>query len=111
VKPAYFAYDSADVRDRFRDAVSSIADCMKNGALKGRKLMLVGHADPRGEPDYNLSLGGRRADSVRQAIGAFGAPQGSMDVSSRGEVDARGSDTESWAKDRRVDIKLQPGSG
>jgi peptidoglycan-associated lipoprotein len=80
---------------------------MNDGALKGRSLLMVGHADPRGEEDYNMALGGRRAESVRGAMESLGVDKGRMDVSSRGELEATGVDEESWAKDRRVDIKLK----
>lgn len=107
VKPPRFSYDSAQVKQQFRNTLVALADCMKEGGIKGRDLLLVGHADPRGEEDYNMALGGRRAESVRGALHSLGVDKSRMDVSSRGELEATGSDTESWAKDRRVDIKLK----
>jgi len=107
VKPPKFSYDSAQVKREFRNTLVALAECMKDGGLEGRDLLLVGHADPRGEEDYNMSLGGRRAESVRGALGSLGVAKSRLDVSSRGELEATGTDTESWAKDRRVDIKLK----
>lgn len=107
VRPPRFSYDSAQVQREFRNTMVALADCMKEGGLKGKELLLVGHADPRGEEDYNMSLGGRRAESVRTALNSLGVEKNRMDVSSRGELEATGTDTESWAKDRRVDIKLK----
>ncbi|HEU4538910.1 MAG TPA: OmpA family protein, partial [Polyangiaceae bacterium] len=91
--------------------LSGIADCMKNGGLKGKGVLLVGHTDPRGDDDYNMQLGGRRAEAVKSAIAAFGVENGRIDVSSRGEADAKGTEEASWAQDRRVDINLKPGGG
>ncbi len=110
VKPPHFATDSARVKTEFQDALVALAECMNTGNLKGKTLLLVGHADPRGEDDYNLALGGRRAESVRSALGSLGVDGGRLDVSSRGEIDATGTNEEGWSKDRRVDIKIKQGS-
>ncbi len=107
VKPPQFATDSSRVKNEFQDALVALADCMNTGNLKGRALVLVGHADPRGEDDYNMSLGGRRADSVRSALNVLGVEEGRLDLSSRGEIDATGTDESGWAKDRRVDIAVK----
>lgn len=106
VKPPYFDFDSAKVRGQFRAAMVGIADCMKDGGLKDKDVLLVGHADPRGEEDYNMALGGRRAQAVRRALEKLGAPAAHLDISSRGELEARGVDEATWAKDRRVDVRL-----
>ena len=106
-KPPYFDFNSSNVKGQFRAALVSIADCMKSGGLKDKDVLLAGHAGPRGEEDYNLSLGGKRADSTRSALQKLGAPGDKLDVTSRGELDATGEDEESWAKDRRVDIRLK----
>lgn len=107
VKPPEFDFDSSKVKQKFRDTIGALAECMKNGGLKDKDVLLVGHADPRGEDDYNMSLGGQRAGAVRDAITSFGIEQRRIDVSSRGALDAKGTDEASWAKDRRVDIKLK----
>jgi len=101
-----FAYNSANVNQRFRSSLVELAKCMNDGGLKGRKLLLVGHADPRGEEDYNLALGGRRAGSVHDALGALGVSTTRMDTTSRGELDSKGTDESSWKEDRRVDVRL-----
>jgi len=101
-----FAYNSANVNQRFRSSLVELAKCMNDGALKGRKLLLVGHADPRGEEDYNLALGGRRAGSVHDALSALGVSTSRLDMTSRGELDSKGSDEASYKEDRRVDVRL-----
>ncbi|HWZ92515.1 MAG TPA: OmpA family protein, partial [Polyangiaceae bacterium] len=65
---AFFSYDSANVRPQDNAVLKKLADCFMTGPLKGRELRLVGHADPRGEEEYNMVLGGRRADNVKTAI-------------------------------------------
>ena len=103
---AFFAYDSANVRPQDKGVLKKLADCFSTGPLKGRELRLVGHADPRGEEEYNMVLGGRRADNVKTAIAAQGLSAAKIATTSRGKLDATGSDESSWAKDRRVDVVL-----
>jgi peptidoglycan-associated lipoprotein len=103
---AYFAYDSANVRPQDKAVLKKLADCFMTGPLKGRSMRLIGHADPRGDEEYNLVLGGRRSDNVKQAIAGAGMDAGRMASTSRGEMDATGTDEAGWEKDRRVDIML-----
>ena len=103
---AFFAYDSANVRAQDKAVLKKLADCFSTGPLKGRELRLVGHADPRGEEEYNMVLGGRRADNVKTVIAAQGLSAGKIATTSRGKLDATGTDEPSWAKDRRVDVVL-----
>ena len=103
---AYFAFDSAHVRPQDESVLKKLATCFSTGALKDRQMVLVGHADPRGTADYNLALGGRRADNVKAVIGRYGLSASRIDTSTRGAMDATGTDEASWAKDRRVDVTL-----
>ncbi|HWZ88852.1 MAG TPA: OmpA family protein [Polyangiaceae bacterium] len=103
---AFFAYDSANVRPQDKAVLKKLADCFMTGPLKGRELRLVGHADPRGEEEYNMVLGGRRADNIKSAIAEEGMTADKIATTSRGKLDATGTDEASWAKDRRVDVVL-----
>jgi len=103
---AYFDFDSANVQPNARATLAKLAKCFTDGPLKGRKMNLVGHADPRGEEEYNIVLGGRRADNVKHTLSGLGLPDSQATTTSRGEMDATGTDEASWAKDRRVDIVL-----
>ena len=103
---AFFSYDSANVRPQDKSVLKKLADCFSTGPLRGRELRLVGHADPRGEEEYNMVLGGRRADNVKSAIAAEGLSEAKIATTSRGKLDATGTEEASWAKDRRVDVVL-----
>lgn len=103
---AFFAYDSANVRAQDKAVLKKLADCFMTGPLKGRELRLVGHADPRGDEEYNMVLGGRRADNVKTAIAGEGMTAEKIATTSRGKLDATGTDESSWAKDCRVDVVL-----
>ena len=104
---AHFAYNSANVQNSDRLVMKKLAECFTTGKLKGRVMRLVGHADPRGEAEYNIVLGGRRADNVAAALKREGLPEAQVTTTSRGEMDARGTEEESWSLDRRVDIHLK----
>jgi peptidoglycan-associated lipoprotein len=103
---AFFAYDSANIRPQDKAVLTKLAVCFTTGPLKGREMRLVGHADNRGEDDYNMLLGQKRADNVKTAIVSAGMTPAKTLTTSRGELDATGSDEASWSKDRRVDIVL-----
>lgn len=103
---AYFDYDSAHVRTDQLDVLRKLAACFSTGPLKGRTMALVGRADPRGDSDYNMLLGERRAASVANGLAAERLSRQQMQTTSRGEMDAVGGDETGWALDRRVDIQL-----
>jgi len=103
---AYFAFDSDHVRAEDKQVLQKLTDCFTSGPLKGRQMSLVGHADPRGSEDYNLALGGRRADNVKLIIVAENMDASHVSTTSRGKMDATGTDESSWALDRSVDVAL-----
>jgi peptidoglycan-associated lipoprotein len=103
---AYFAFDKANLRSEDVKTLDQLTTCFTSGPLKGRLMKLVGHADPRGGSDYNMTLGQSRADAVKDYIVDHGMDKSKTDSSSRGAMDATGTDEPSWARDRRVDIML-----
>lgn len=103
---AFFDYDSANVQAGAKAVLTKLAKCFTEGPLKGRKMSLVGHADPRGEEEYNMVLGGKRSENVKKSLVGVGLPDAQASTTSRGEMDATGTDEAGWAKDRRVDIVL-----
>jgi peptidoglycan-associated lipoprotein len=105
VAPA-FDYDSAALDQQDRELLAQIAKCLTDGPLKGRSVALIGRADPRGEQEYNMTLGVSRADAVKRYMVDLGVGRDRMRATSRGELDATGTSEEGWAKDRRVDVEL-----
>jgi peptidoglycan-associated lipoprotein len=90
-----------------RSVLEQVARCVTTGPLKGRAIRLVGRADPRGEVEYNMTLGEHRADTVRRYLASLGVDDRRISETSRGKLDAVGSDDVGWRRDRRVDIGLQ----
>ncbi|HEY3236333.1 MAG TPA: OmpA family protein [Polyangiaceae bacterium] len=103
---AFFAFDSANVRPEDQAIFGKLAKCFASGPLSGKNMQLVGHADPRGEDEYNMLLGERRAGNVKTAISGAGLGKDKILTTSRGKLDATGTDEASWAKDRRVDVQV-----
>lgn len=101
-----FDFNSAKLSKSASKVLDDLAVCFVSGPAKDRSMRLVGHADPRGDDDYNMGLGQRRAGSVSTYLAKKGLPDGRMETSSRGELDATGEDDSGWSKDRRVDILL-----
>jgi peptidoglycan-associated lipoprotein len=101
-----FDYDSDALTPGERNVLDAVAKCLTTGPLKGRAVQLVGRADPRGTNEYNMGLGARRAHTSREFLGQLGVGQDKLSETSRGELDATGTDESGWRKDRRVDVKL-----
>jgi peptidoglycan-associated lipoprotein len=104
---AHFAFDSAKIQPDASAALTALASCFSTGPLAGKGMRLVGHADPRGEAEYNLALGQRRAGSVAAFEEEHGVGVSHLTATSRGAFDATGLDEEGWARDRRVDVFLE----
>jgi peptidoglycan-associated lipoprotein len=101
-----FDYDRTELDPQDRDVLDQVAQCLTNGPLQGRAIELIGRTDPRGTEEYNLGLGARRAETVSAYLERLGVPSRQLERTTRGEIDASGTDEESWRTDRRVDVKL-----
>lgn len=102
-----FETDQDELTAEDRQVLDQIASCLTTGALKGRAVSLVGRADPRGTAEYNLGLGSRRAESVSSYLARLGVGAPQLAVTTRGALDATGTDEAGWQQDRRVDIQLK----
>ena len=103
---AHFAFDSAAVQADAAAALDALARCFTTGALAGRSMLLTGHADPRGEVEYNMGLGQRRSGSVASYLEGRGMAHAHVSTTSRGAMDATGTDEAGWARDRKVNVTL-----
>jgi peptidoglycan-associated lipoprotein len=103
---AHFAFDSASVQGDAAFALDALAACFTVGPLAGRTMMLTGHTDSRGEVEYNMALGHRRAGNVASYLEGRGLARSHVSTTSHGEFDATGSDEAGWARDRKVDVSL-----
>jgi len=99
-----FDFNEASLTSSARQQLDSNVSCMES--QQGLRVQLVGHADERGSTLYNLSLGQRRADSVRQYLVNMGVGLGRLATLSYGEErpEARGQSESAWALNRRVEF-------
>jgi peptidoglycan-associated lipoprotein len=105
-KAPKFDFDRFQLLEADRDVLDQVATCLTAGPLKGKKVQLVGRADPRGTEEYNLALGDIRAMEVVRYLLEVGVDDAQLAVLTRGELDATGRDDRSWQLDRRVDLQL-----
>jgi peptidoglycan-associated lipoprotein len=102
-----FDYESQDLKGDARQVLQRLAACLTTGTLKTGQLLLTGHCDNRGEQEFNMTLGADRAEAVKTFLIGLGVPVDRMRTSSRGELDAAGTDEAGWTNDRRVDIEVR----
>lgn len=102
-----FDFDRSDVGQEDSDVLGQVAKCLMSGPLAGRSIALIGRADPRGTSEYNMDLGAQRASNVSNFLVGLGLDRTKLSSTSRGELDATGSDEAGWQRDRRVDIVLR----
>jgi peptidoglycan-associated lipoprotein len=98
---AFFALDASDLNEEARAALQRDVEWLKKWTTT--KVMIEGHADSRGTNEYNLALGERRADAVRDYMTSLGVPADRMTIVSKGEEQPFCSEeTEScWQQNRR----------
>lgn len=98
----YFDFDSSEMSPEQRRLIEQNHRCLEK---LGGQVKVEGHCDPRGTTEYNLGLGDRRARSVANQLKALGTDQSRLNIVSKGEEEATGTNEPEWAKDRRVDFK------
>ena len=99
----YFDLDKWSIRPIDHTIVDGAAQTLlQNPEMR---VLLTGYCDWRGTTDYNLALGERRANSVRDYLVQMGVSAARIDILSRGDMDAVLEATPSqMALDRRVEI-------
>lgn len=100
----YFDFDSAQIRNEFVPVIEAHARYLISHP--GAKVVLEGHTDERGSPEYNIALGEARAKSVARLMQLQGMSDGRINILSYGEEKpvALGHDEDSWSQNRRVEI-------
>ncbi len=101
----YFDFDSSEVRAQDQETVSRHAMELSNNSRA--RVRLEGHADERGSREYNIGLGERRSQAVRQMLMIQGVPASQISTVSFGEERPAsfGSSESDYAQNRRVEIK------
>jgi peptidoglycan-associated lipoprotein len=105
LKPVYFEFDKSAIKQDERKKISDAADYLKKNTQY--RMLLEGHCDWRGTAEYNLGLGDRRAQAVKQFLQELGIPKEKLETLSKGSLGAIEKGTEElMAKDRRTDFVI-----
>lgn len=106
-RSVYFDYDSNLVKDEFKPLVTAHARYLQQHP--NVKMRIEGNADDRGSREYNLALGQRRADAVKQMMQLLGAKAEQVETVSFGEEKPKcnQADESCWSQNRRGDIAYQ----
>jgi peptidoglycan-associated lipoprotein len=101
VKTIYFDYDSYEVRADQQGAMQGNGNFLR--AHPGLKLVIEGHCDERGSAEYNLALGDKRANALKEALVGMGIPADRIRTLSYGKERpaCTESDEACWQKNRR----------
>ena len=102
-----FDYNQSAIREDAKRILADVADYLKQN--KGAKLLIEGHCDERGTPEYNMALGDRRAASARAYLASLGVPASALSTISLGKEKPLdpGHDEAAWAKNRRAHFVLR----
>lgn len=102
-----FDFDSNLVKEEYRPLVSAHAKYVSQNAKA--RMVIQGHTDERGSREYNLALGQRRADAVKQMMSVLGAEGSRVETVSYGEEKpaAQGTGEAAFAQNRRAEIVYQ----
>lgn len=106
LQDAFFGYDESALSNDAQTALSSSATWLKQNPQYS--ILVEGHCDERGTEQYNLALGDRRANIVKQYLQTLGIDASRMRTVSYGEerpFDA-GHDESSWATNRRAHLVI-----
>src|SRR5262245_59340645 len=103
----FFDLDSNLVKEEYKPVVAAHARYLQEN--RAAKMRVEGNADERGSREYNIALGQRRADAVKQMMQLLGAQASQIETVSFGEEKPRctGHDENCWQQNRRGDIVYQ----
>jgi peptidoglycan-associated lipoprotein len=103
----FFDFDKADLSAGSRDTLANDAKLLK--AASGVKIVVEGHCDERGTNEYNLGLGERRANAVKNYLVSLGISASRIKTISYGEEKAfaMGHNEAAWKQNRRAHFSLQ----
>lgn len=109
VKDVYFGFDRYDLTDESRMTLKANADWLKSNPAA--RVQIEGHCDERGDANYNLALGAKRAQTARDYLITLGISADRLSTISYGEeIPACTEHTEDcWAQNRRARFVVTSG--
>jgi peptidoglycan-associated lipoprotein len=102
----FFDYDESTIRVDAQEALAAKVPLMR--ASPAIRIRIEGHADERGSVEYNLALGMRRANAVRDYLVGFGLDASRFEIFSYGEDRpmVQGSSESAWSQNRRAEFRV-----
>lgn len=102
----YFDYDSSVLR---QDAQVTLSQQLESLTEDDSPIVIEGHADERGTREYNIGLGARRANEVRNYLLSKGIDYERMTTVSYGKDKpaVEGHDESAWSKNRRAVVVVE----
>jgi peptidoglycan-associated lipoprotein len=106
----FFDFDESELTPATEATLREKVDILR--ASPQVQLRMEGHADERGSTEYNLALGSRRAEAVRDFFTSFGLDESRFTMVSYGEERPRVRETseDAWAQNRRVEFVITAGA-
>lgn len=98
----YFEFDQSQIREEFYDVLSDHAAFLRENP--NVTVIVEGHADERGTPEYNVALGERRSNAVATYLMSMGVVYSQIESVSYGEekpLDGAHNEM-AWSKNRRA---------
>lgn len=97
----FFDFNSAVLSDSAQETLKKQAEWLQK--YGETTLTIEGHCDERGTREYNLALGERRANAVKNFLTGLGVDAGRVTVISYGKEHPEylGSNEAAWSKNRR----------
>ena len=102
----FFGYDSAELDGDAKELLQAQAAWLKQ--YSKTSIIIEGHCDERGTREYNLALGERRAQAVKNYLNGLGVGISSMSTISYGKERPAvvGSNDDAWSQNRRSVSKV-----
>ena len=102
----YFDFDKSDIKSDQRNNISKNAKLLSDN--RSVRIRIEGHCDERGTNEYNIALGQRRTDSIKQYLIDYGIASSRITTISYGEERpvATGHNESSWSQNRRGEFKI-----
>ena len=103
-EPVFFAFDDYSLSASAQSTLNTLAEQLKANSVA--VVQIEGHCDERGSIEYNLALGERRANSVKNYMTQMGVDGGRLTTISYGEEKpaADGHAEAAWSKNRRAEF-------
>ncbi len=106
----YFEYDDDKLGTDAEEALAAKVQILR--ANPGIRMRITGHTDERGSVEYNLALGMRRAQVVKDYLVGFSIDEGRLDIVSMGEDQPQdvGHEESAWGRNRRAGFTITSGN-